>query len=98
MIRLLIGGSLAHGRKSHSAVRPRRQIHPLKSWEVQSPAIERRNSINADAKESVRARLVERNRAGIHFDKLQEKIFVAHAGETIFLLVRRKSRQVVCFG
>src|SRR5579864_5952348 len=97
VIRLLIRCSLAHGRKSHPAVRTGSKIHSLKSGKTYSPAIECRHRVDTDSVEPVRARLVEGDHTRIHLCDLQEKILVAHAGETVLLFVRRKSRQVINF-
>src|SRR5579864_3984831 len=97
VIRLLIRRGLAPGSKSHPAVRTGSKIHSLKPRKTYPPAIECRHSVDTDSVKPVRAGLVKGDHTRIHLCDLQEKILVAHAGETVLLFVRRKSRQVINF-
>src|SRR5207249_10507500 len=89
MIRLLLRSSLAHRSETHSPIWSGSKGHSLKARESKTPAVQSRDSIDPHAKESVRARLIERNHAWIDLDKLQEKILVAHPRELVLLFVKR---------
>jgi len=59
-----------------------------KTWKMENPAIEGADCIDADAVQALRGDLIKRDDSGIDFDRLQEKIFIADAGQAVFFLVR----------
>src|SRR6266576_1976173 len=75
MIRLLLRSSLAHRSETHSPIWSGSKGHSLKARESKTPAVQSRDSIDPHAKESVRARLIERNHAWIDLDFLQSNNF-----------------------
>src|SRR6185295_10919376 len=81
--------------EAHAAVRGWIEIHPVEPGVLISPALERADGIDADAVQTVRARLVERNHGGIHLHDLEQEILVAHPRQPVLLLDRREARHVV---
>ena len=89
---------ISHRRVAHPPIGSRLKLQTLEPRHLQSPAIERCDCIYADAKERMSPRLIDGNGARIDFYHIEQKLFVTHAAELVFLLLGRQAREIVLFG
>src|SRR5215475_9152081 len=71
------------------------EVHSLETWQAQCPAVQCRLGVNAYAPFAVCSCLIKRNDGGIGLHDSEKKIFVAEAGEVIFLLRRIHALKIV---
>ncbi len=89
---------VSHRRVAHPSIRSRLKLQTLEPGHLQSPAIERCDCIDADAKERMSPRLIDGNDARIDFYHIEQKLLVTHAAELVFLLLGRQAWEIILFG
>ena len=83
---LVLWRHLAQRSVGQALARDAIQIHALKSKIMQRPAVQRRNSINANPIQTVSGCLKKRDHIRAGLPQIQQKVFVADFGEPFFFL------------